>query len=290
MIVKRRELTSAAIKFFKLTQDPFDVDRIPSDEELFTNKDLDEVAKQIIDAVLYKKWVVVSGPIGSGKTSLKIRIHRDLEQSKHTVYLIYPAFFDMNTVTVPAIASCVLEHFQIKVPQNKIARNHRIIEHLTQLEKEDARVALIFDECHRLNDKVLTSLKNFWEMTSGYSRLIGIVLFGQPQFVEATLREVRYREIAERVKPILMPSLAKSAKDYLAHRLAAVGGNIDELFDAKSIQRICNVAKTPLSIGNLANHALMEAFEIEEPRVVSQILSKLNLPDEPRIRSIRQAA
>lgn len=291
MIVKRRELTSSAIKFFGLSADPFDVDRIPSDSELFTNKDLDEVAAQVRDAVLYKKWVVVSGAIGSGKTALKIRLHRELSESKTVVHLIYPEFFDMNVVTVQAIANCILEEFQIKVPNSKTARVRRIKEHLMQLEKEDARVALVFDECHRLNDRVLTSLKNLWEMTNGgYSRLLGIVLFGQPQFVEATLRDVRYREIAERVKPISMPSLAKSAKDYLAHRIAAVGGNIDILFEPNALKRICNIAKTPLSLGNIANHALMEAFEIEEPRVVSQILSKLNLPDEPRIRSIRQAA
>ncbi len=292
MIVKRRELTSSAIKFFGLSADPFDVDRIPSDEELFTNKDLDELVAQVRDAVLYKKWIAVEGPIGSGKTALKIRLHRELSELKtQKIYLIYPEFFDMNVVTVQAIANCILEEFQIKVPNSKTARVRRIKEHLVQLEKEDARVALIFDECHRLNDKVLTSLKNFWEMTNGgYSRLLGIVLFGQPQFFEATLRDVRYREISERVKSVQMPSLSKSAKDYLAHRIAAVGGNIDALFEPNALKRICNIAKTPLSLGNIANHALMEAFEIEEPRVVSQILSKLNLPDEPRIRSIRQAA
>lgn len=124
----------------------------------------------------------------------------------------------------------------------------------------------------------------------GYARLLGILLFGQPQFLQGTLRENRYREISERVKPLRMPSMEKCAREFLAHKLRAVGGDVEQLFDEKSLKRICRLARTPLSLGNLANHALMEAFAIEEPQVVSDMLSKLNLPDEPAIRSIRSAA
>jgi type II secretory pathway predicted ATPase ExeA len=293
MIVNRKTLSSAAIKHFGLSRDPFDVDRIPGDDEIFTNKDLDEVCQQVIDAVLYKKWVFVSGPVGSGKTSLKIRVARELaewsKRTKQNTHLIVPEFFDMHAVGVPAIASYILEEFEVKVPNNKLQRVKKIKNLLTSLSKEDARVALLFDEGHRLNQRVYLALKNFWEMTDGaFSRLLGVVMFGQPQFVNATLRDVQFREITERVNVIEMPQLDKSANAYLAHKIAAAGGDIEQLFEPDAVKRICAVAKTPLALGNIANNALMTCFtEYELPQVTSKML---NLPEVPAIRNFRNAA
>lgn len=288
MIVNRCELTSTAIKFFNLKNDPFDVDRVPGDEELFSNKDLDDIAARLRDAVLYKRFIALVGAVGTGKTSMKIRVTRELTESKQRIHLIYPEFFDMNAVNVGAIASTILEEFEVKVPQSSTARVRKIKQLLTSLESDDVRIALVFDECHRLNEKVLVSLKNFWEMTNGgYSRLLGVVLFGQPKFVESTLRDVKFREIAERVQILQIPDMEKSAEAYLTHKIAAAGGDIKELFDQKSIGRICAFAKTPLALGNLANTALMEAFtKYEEKKVTSQMLK---LPDAPVVRNLRAA-
>ena len=280
MIIKRCELISTAVKFFGLDRDPFDVDRIPSDDELFSSGELDEIAMRMKDAVLYKRFCCLVGRIGSGKTSMKIRIARELMDVKQEVRLIYPEFFDMNSLSVGSIASYILEEFDVKVPRSSPARVKKIKEQLTSMDKDDIRVALVFDECHRLNERVLVSLKNFWEMTNGgYNRLLGVVLFGQPKFIQATLRDVRFREIAERVQVLELPNFSKVTEDYLRHKISAAGGDADQLFDKDSIKRICANSRTPLAIGNLANTALMEAFRLEEKQVVS---SMLDLPDQPR--------
>lgn len=288
MIINRCELTSAAVKHFGLISDPFDVDRVPGDDEMFTNPALDDIAARIRDAVLYKRFICVSGAVGTGKTAMKIRVNRELAESKQRVHMIHPEFFDMNVVSVGSIASFILDEFDVVSPRDSTIRVRKIKQLLTSLEKDDNRIALVFDECHRLNEKVLVSLKNFWEMTNGgYSRLLGIVLFGQPRFVEATLRDYKFREIAERVQILQMPSIEESAADYLAHKLTAAGGDINQLFERKAVDRICSVARTPLALGNLANTALMEAYKVEETQVAS---SMLNLPDAPRVRGLRRAA
>lgn len=291
MIINRCVLTATAIKFFGLKADPFDVDQVPGDDEMFTNPELDDIIARLKDAVLYKGFVCLSGAVGTGKTSLKIRLHRELNEwskkSRQRVHLLYPEFFDMNAVNVGSIASYILEEFEVKNPRDSTIRVRKIKQLLTSLEKDDARVALVFDECHRLNEKVLVSLKNFWEMTNGgYARLLGVVLFGQPKFVESTLRDHKFREIAERVQVLEMPSIEKSAAAYLTHKIAAAGGDINKLFNPKAVQRICANAKTPLSLGNLANNALMEAFKLEEKQVVSEMLK---LRDKPQILNLRAA-
>jgi type II secretory pathway predicted ATPase ExeA len=119
------------------------------------------------------------------------------------------------------------------------------------------RIAIGIDECHRLNNESLSSLKNFFEMSSGgFQRYLGVILFGQPIF-EARLREYDFREIFERVVPIRMPDFSETAAEYLQHRLQLVGGDIGKLFDKEAVELICRQSTTPLGLGNLTNEAFL---------------------------------
>ncbi|MCV4690154.1 hypothetical protein OFC38_28820, partial [Escherichia coli] len=125
------------------------------------------------------------------------------------------------------------------------------------MQQDGVPVAIMLDECHRLDDKVISSLKNFWELTNGHnSRLLGVVLFGQPSFVESRLRDTIFKEIRQRVQIIQMPSINKFAADYIRHRIKFAGGNPDNIFDSAAIKRIAINSPTPLVAGNLTNQAL----------------------------------
>lgn len=291
MIANRCILSPEAVRFFGLKSDPFDVDHLPWGDEVFTNPELDTAAVRLRDAVLYQRFVAVVGDVGSGKTLLKLRVAGELEGETAKAKLLYPEFFDMAEVTVHGIANKILAELGQKVPQNKEARVSRIREVLTGMQQEGIGVAIILDEAHRLADKVISSLKNFWEMTNGKnSRLLGVILFGQPQFIESRLLDVRFREIRQRVQVIKMPELKNSAVDYLRHRVSTVGGDIDLLFDAESLRRITLNAKTPLSLGNLANAALTHAFDMEEPRVTASLDFFRKLSTGQQVVNVRRSA
>lgn len=272
MIANRCPLSPEACRFFGLRRDPFDVDHLPFGDEIFTNDALDSAAARLRDAVLYQRFVAVVGGVGTGKTLLKLRVASELESEAGKAKLLYPEFFDMGEVTVHGIANKILAELGQRVPQNKEARVSRIREVLTQMQQEGIGVAIILDEAHRLNDKVISSLKNFWELTNGRSsRLLGVILFGQPAFIEARLRDVRFREIRQRVQIIQMPEMGDCAVDYLRHRIASVGGDADRLFEPEALRRIAVNGTAPLALGNLANGALMDAFGEEEKQVTASL-------------------
>lgn len=254
MINQRIELTAAELKFFGLSSDPFS--RPPQHrDEVYVSPDMREVIDRVVDAVHYQGFVAVTGPIGSGKSTLRALIS-DQVDSNSNLRLVWPEFFDMKIVSPSQIAEAILLEFNAKVPRSSVRKGTAVKNLLANLYKDGKRVALAFDEVHRLNDSALSSLKNFLEMNSGgFQRYLGVVMFGQPIF-EARLRDSQFQELVERIVPLRMPAFAPAAEGYLRHRLSLIGADADRLFDREAIDLICGQAETPLQLGNIAAEAM----------------------------------
>lgn len=288
MITERRELPSEAIEFFGLQCDPFDPLNPRVLDEVFTTKLLDKVAKQVEEAVRYQKFVAIIGDIGSGKTILKKRTVETVRRSNGKLRVYWPDFFNMDRVNSGSIAYWLLRQLgQERVPQDLISRAGALKNVLATLSDGGVRIALGFDECHRLDKRLIVALKNFWELgNGGFDRFLGVVLFGQESF-KLVLSE--HREIAERCQIIEMPKLDKSEPvEYLRHRVSLAGGKLEKLFEPTAINRIVALANTPLGLGNVANAGLLEAFKFSKRTVLPEFIPERS-PD-PAVRGVRPTA
>lgn len=277
-------------QFFGLRRDPFDPSKSdPRDaSEVFTSPALDRVMNALEDTINYQGFTAVIGPVGSGKTQIKKRFVEKVIRSDGRMHLLFPDFSEMKRVNSGAVVNFVLEHFEQRPRRNLVASYEAMRRHLGHLSDQGVRVALAFDEAHRLNDDELSALKNFWELGSGgYQRYLGVVLFGQPLF-KSRLETARFREIAERVEVIDMPGLGKQSYDYLAHRLRLAGGDIEKLFERKAVEHLATQAETPLALGNLAAAALLKAYSLTETKVRAAFIA--GNTGEPQARTIRRAS
>lgn len=290
MIVAKTPLPFPVQQFFNLRRDPFDPSKSdPRDtSEAFTSPALNQIAAAVEDAINYQGFKAVIGPVGSGKTQMKKRIVETVACSNGRMRLLFPDFSDMKRVNSGAVVAYVLESFDKQPRQRLVLAFEQLRRHLGHLNEQGIRVALAFDEAHRLNDDELSALKNFWELgAGGYERFLGLILFGQPLF-KSRLDDLKFREIAERIDVIEMPEMTvKYAQDYLAHRLRLAGGDVDKLFERKAVELLAAQAETPLALGNLANAALIKSHKLGERRVLASFIES---DREPRIRSVRRAS
>lgn len=293
LITHRAVLTKPAQSFFGLRLDPFTGDP-RSHREVFTTPKLDRIAGQVEDAIRYQGFLAVIGDVGAGKSLLKRRVVQTCIDSRGKLEILWPQFFNMEQVSSGSITSFILRKFNQPVPRDRVLRAEKLRLYLASLTDEGVRVALGFDECHRLHANLLTALKNFWELGSGgFDRYLGLVLFGQPRF-EMTLRRVEFREIAERLDLVRMPDLSRQddAWRYVSLRMKTAGGSAEKLVERSCIDRLAKVSAAPLALGNMVNAALMQAFKFNKPKVTDEILESL-LSDEdgdggPRVRAVRE--
>ena len=296
MISQRVELSPLVCKFYGFQDkegkpiDPFSAPP-QTREEVFISPAFRMVIDRVVDAVRYQGFVTVIGPIGSGKSTLRALIEDQVENDEK-LRIVWPEFFDMVNVSPMQIAESILIAFDAPVPRSSVKRGNAVKSLLSRLYKNGIRVAIGIDEAHRLNDKALSSLKNFLEMNSGgFQRYLGVVLFGQPLFM-ARLREPIFQEIYERIVPLQMPDFSQSAADYLSHRLQIIGSDAKTLFDDEALELICSQATTPLSVGNIANEALnisMESFNNKKV-IGSAIKTKMFFENRPQAFKLRKAS
>jgi type II secretory pathway predicted ATPase ExeA len=275
VLTQRATLPKDVQQFFGLRIDPFTGD--PRDRsEVFTTPKLDSIVGHIEEAINYQGFVAVVGEVGSGKSLMKRRAAQSCADSKGKLHILWPAFFNMERVHAGSITSFVLHMFKQGAPRDLLQRAGKLRELLGTMADEGVRVALGFDECHRLDPRLLTALKNFWELDNGgFDRYLGLVLFGQPHF-EMILRNPEFREISERLDIIHLPNLVgRNAWGYVEHRLKVAGANAEKLFDREAIAHLVAIASTPLALGNLANASLLRAHELQEKKVTRGLVSAL---------------
>lgn len=287
MFTERSNLTPDMLEFFELDRDPSTAANDPrSPEQVLMTKELDRIARIVETAVYHQDFVCVLGPIGSGKTTLKNRIADNLRKKGKT-HLIFPKFVEMGKLNAGGIVHYMVEEFgqrgRMRLPLAQV----QLEKHLRAIVDRGENVTMIIDEIHRLSDPTFTALKNFLELgTGGFQRFLSIVGFGQPRFRKEKMENVEFREIAERLQILDMPSTAKYAKEYIAHRVAQAGGNADRLFEPAVIKEIATLANTALSIGNLANRGLIEAYQKGDARVTVRHLIKDQEPTTTKLRSV----
>jgi len=292
VLSQRTELPVDVQRYFGLSFDPFPNEPPRSKKETFTNRELDKIAGRLEDAVNYQGFTALIGDSGSGKSFMRRRLVQTCRDSNDRMKLLWPEFSNMSKVHDGSICSFILHECGQTAPRDLVGRYRQLKSLLEGFATAGKRVALGFDECHKMDPRVLRALKNFWEIGSGgYERWLGLVLFGQPPMLDL-LNDISFHEITKRLNVIKMPNLGKDAFGYCAHRLKLAGGNPEKIIEPAAISKLASIDSTPLGLGNLVNLAMIEAHKISEKRVHLGVLKASDdirrVLEGPTVRAARR--
>lgn len=171
-------------------------------------------------------FVVVTGEIGSGKTTLIRHFLRQAERST-TIGLVSNTHPGMGE-----ILPWVLHALNIEPKSSRKSACHQAL--LRYLEQEAAagrRVVLIVDEAQNLSVAALEALRLLSNLDLDKETTLQIALVAQPELLEK-LRRPDIRQFAQRISVHyhLMPLSYAESCGYIRHRLAVAGAN-QEIFD-----------------------------------------------------------
>lgn len=282
-MLARVKMPLQAQRFFKLSEDPFS----GRTADVFTTPRLDAICNNMLTAIKFQDLMAVTGPVGAGKTTLKLRLKKEVARinsdplAKYTYRLMLPSAMDHTKVSSRGIVGFVLKEFKRRVPLDSIHQRRALEELLEHEYLYNRRIALVFDECHAWSNSALLSLKEFHELSDGFDAYLGILMFGHPKLQTMVETDVRLRGLYERLEFLEIPEFtAEEAWNYVTHRIAIANGNADLLFDRQVIATLAASHPTPLALGNACNAALNLAFSVGEAKVTQKLVHPNAVPEK----------
>jgi general secretion pathway protein A len=165
-------------------------------------------------------FILVTGEVGTGKTTLARYFLSRLDARTATAFVLYPA------LTAAELLRSILDDLHIPAPgaslKDHVDALHRF---LLQSREKGRDVVLLIDEAQDLSADVLEQIRLISNLETDTEKLIQIVLMGQSELQEMLSRR-ELRQLAQRVTAQyhLSPLSRPETEDYVAHRLRVAGG------------------------------------------------------------------
>jgi len=267
-------------EFYNLKEKPFNL--TPDPNFLYLGESHREALALMSYAIQDRKgFMVITGEIGTGKTTLIHALLRNLDENTKTVFIFNP-ILDVKDFFKFA---CIDLGIQAK-DGTKGDLLLEIYQFLIESYKKRENVVLIIDEAHNLNPFILEEIRLISNFETATDKLIQIILVGQPE-LNWTLNQPQCRQLKQRISLwcYLNPLNRRETGEYIRSRLSKAGLEtpcftekaIDEIFRySKGIPRLINIlCENSLTIGYA-----MDKKKIDE-NVVKETIAELE-PSEGR--------
>ena len=216
-------------------------------------------------------FIVVTGEIGAGKTTVVRTLLEGLDSSK-----VVAAQIVSSQLAAGELLRAILIAFGVPVTHDSKAHLISTIEaFLTSLAAEGRRALLIIDEAQNLHREAIEELRMLSNFQLGNHALLQSFLVGQPE-LRTLLKSKAMEQLRQRISASchLSPLDCIDTRKYIEHRLARVDWKGTPHFTIAAYERIHYwTGGVPRRINRLCNRLLLSAYlqnliEISEGLVV----------------------
>ncbi len=249
---------------FALTPDPRFIYFTPSHTEVMANLHYGIESG--------KGLVVVTGEVGTGKTTILRWMMQRLDRSVLVAYIFNPR------LSVSEFYQHVATLLDLRNWETKSDLLLELGRSLESRHSRGLRTVLIVDEAQGLSPNVLEEIRLLSNFESNTAKQLQIVLTGQPELREvlnnSNLRQLKQR-VALRCEIKALPNVEETDR-YITSRLLVAGAGRTDIFAPAAVDFIFRCSEgIPRNINNLCDNALLAGFAAGEATIDRGIIEEV---------------
>lgn len=244
-------------RFFGLRESPFNVN--PDPRYLYLTRHIQEALAGLTYGIQNRKgFILLTGEVGTGKTTLLNRLLDWLRGQKVATAFIFNSRLEVNH-----LFDFMMADFEI--PYDSREKSHillRLNQWLLERYRAGETAVLIVDEAQNLSSEVLEEIRLLTNLETSTEKLLQIVLTGQPE-LEEKLKVLQLRQLRQRItlRCRTAPLSLEETFGYIAERLRIAGANGEPIFSKEAIQTVHLYSRgIPRVVNLLCEHAMINAY------------------------------
>jgi len=255
-------------QFYGLRDIPFSL--APDPKYLFRTDSLLEVFANLQYGIENGKGiVVVTGEVGTGKTTILRSMLQSLDRSVLAAYIFNPIlstseFFDL-----------LAGEFRMRSQQSKAAMLRLLGNVLMARHSQGLRTVLVVDEAHLLPRHLLEEIRLLLNFETNREKLLQVILCGQPELHDL-LSQPELRQLKQRVslKCSIKSLTQHETAEYIRWRLRIAGCANENLFEPEALALVHRVSGgIPRIINNICDNALLTGFSENSSNINTAIIN-----------------
>jgi general secretion pathway protein A len=202
-------------------------------------------------------FILITGEVGTGKTTLARYFLSHLPPDTHTAVVLYPA------LTASELLGAILDDLHVEAEGDSLkSRVDALHRFLLEARAAGRNVVLLIDESQDLSAEVLEQVRLISNLETDTEKLIQIVLMGQSELRDLLARH-ELRQLAQRVtaRYHLSPLALAETEEYVRHRIQVAGGEGKVGFSSGALREVQRLSGgVPRLINLICDRTLLAGY------------------------------
>jgi general secretion pathway protein A len=257
------------LNYYGLREPPFSLS--PDPKFLYLSETHREGLANLTYGVAQRRgFVVVTGEVGTGKTTLIKALLAKLPQEVRLAFISNP------TLSREEFFFLLAEAYRLGTVEHKAHFLIKFAQFLESAYRADENVVLIVDEAHCLSFELLEEIRLLSNLETPSCKLINIILAGQPE-LDQQLDSPRLLPLRQRItlRYHLRPLTFEETTHYIQGRLLRAGARDLGVFTEPAIKRIhAHTGGVPRLVNAVADRAMLTGYLQELRRIDEGIINE----------------